>query len=190
MILVTGGARSGKSRLAEKLAQQQDGPVLYIATSQVTDEEMARRVEQHRRDRPTHWLTYEGHRDLHQVILDRQHQLAAVLLECVTTLITNLLFDLAGDTPPEAMDFDAIEHHVNAQIAQLLDACAEAECEVILVTNELGMGIVPENLLARRFRDIAGRVNQRLAGQARDVWLVVSGIPLHIKGDGVHGAVL
>lgn len=188
MILVTGGARSGKSHLAEQLAQRQDGPVLYIATSQITDAEMARRVEQHRRDRPAHWLTHEGHRDLHLVIRERHQQVGAVLLECVTTLIANLLFDQAGDTPPEAMDFDAIEQQVAAQISQLLAACAEAECEVIMVTNELGMGIVPENLLARRFRDIAGRVNQRLAGQASDVWLVVSGIPLHIKGGDGQGA--
>ncbi len=188
MILITGGARSGKSRLAETLARRENGPVLYIATSQVTDAEMARRVAQHRRDRPAHWQTWEGHRDLHQVILGHDGQMAAVLLECVTTLITNLLFDQAGETPPEAMDFDAIERHIAGQIDRLLAACAAAKCQVILVTNELGMGIVPENVLARRFRDIAGRVNQRLAAAAEDVWLVISGIPVHIKGGGVQGA--
>lgn len=189
MILITGGARSGKSGLAEILAQRQNGPVLYIATSRVTDGEMAARVEQHRRHRPAHWLTWEGHRNLRQVIRDHDPQVTAVLLECVTTLITNLLFDEAGETPPEAMDFDAIERHIAGQIDQLLAACAEATCRVILVTNELGMGIVPENLLARRFRDIAGRVNQRLAAAAEDVWLVISGIPVHIKGAGIQGAV-
>ena len=190
MILITGGARSGKSRLAETLAQQTNGPVLYIATSLVTDDEMARRVERHRRDRPAHWQTWEGYRDLDQVIRRQGGQVNAVLLECVTTLITNLLFDHQGMVPPEQMDFTAAEQHIASQISALLKACAEAPCRVILVTNELGMGIVPDNLLARRFRDIAGRVNQRLAAAAGDVWLVVSGIPVHIKQPGVQGTVL
>ncbi|WP_213989562.1 bifunctional adenosylcobinamide kinase/adenosylcobinamide-phosphate guanylyltransferase [Sodalis sp. dw_96] len=189
MILITGGARSGKSSLGETLARRQNGAVLYIATSRITDGEMAARVEQHRRHRPAHWLTWEGHRDLHQVIRAHDEQVKVVLLECVTTLITNLLFDEAGETPPEAMDFDAIERHIIRQTDLLLAACAEVKSQVILVTNELGMGIVPENLLARRFRDIAGRVNQRLAAAAEDVWLVISGIPVHIKGAGVQGAV-
>ncbi|NDL63171.1 bifunctional adenosylcobinamide kinase/adenosylcobinamide-phosphate guanylyltransferase [Acerihabitans arboris] len=186
MMLVTGGARSGKSRLAETLAARGGGAVLYIATSLVTDDEMARRVEQHRRDRPAHWLTWEGHCDLDRVIRDHADRVDAVLLECVTTLITNLLFDRAGDAPPEAMDFVAIERHITGQIDALIAACAGARCPVVLVTNELGMGIVPENLLARRFRDIAGRVNQRLAAAATDVWLVVSGIPVPIKGNAGH----
>jgi|SRR5476649_2518244 len=182
MMLITGGARSGKSRLAERLAQRGNGPVLYIATSQVTDPEMAARVAEHRKQRPAHWLTWEGHRDCDRAILSHAPDVSAVLLECVTTLITNLLFDQAGDTPAEQMDFAAIERHITEQIDRLLAACAAVSCPVILVTNELGMGIVPENLLARRFRDIAGRINQRLAAAADDVWLVVSGIAVHIKG--------
>ncbi|TKI08029.1 bifunctional adenosylcobinamide kinase/adenosylcobinamide-phosphate guanylyltransferase [Martelella alba] len=188
MILVTGGARSGKSRLAETLAQRANGPVLYIATSLVTDDEMARRVAQHRRDRPGHWRTHEGYRDLDKVITGQGGQVAAVLLECVTTLVTNLLFDETGLVAPEKMDFALAEGAITDQIDRLLAACAAAPCPVILVTNELGMGIVPENLLARRFRDIAGRVNQRLAAAAADVWLVVSGIPLHIKDAAAPGA--
>ncbi|HEY0208191.1 bifunctional adenosylcobinamide kinase/adenosylcobinamide-phosphate guanylyltransferase [Acerihabitans sp.] len=186
MMLVTGGARSGKSRLAESLAAGHGGTVLYIATARVTDDEMALRVEKHRADRPAHWLTWEGHRNLDRVIRDHADRVEGVLLECVTTLITNLLFDQAGATPPEAMDFTAIEDHIAGQIEALITACADARCRVVLVTNELGMGIVPENLLARRFRDIAGRVNQRLAAAADDVWLVVSGIPLPIKGGNGH----
>jgi len=182
MMLITGGARSGKSRLAERLAQRENGPVLYIATSLVTDPEMAARVAEHRQQRPGHWLTWEGYRDCDQAILNHRGQVSAVLLECVTTLITNLLFDRAGETPAEQMDFAAIEQHIAEQMDRLLAACAVASCPVILVTNELGMGIVPEHLLARQFRDIAGRVNQRLAAAATDVWLVVSGIPVHIKG--------
>lgn len=184
MILVTGGARSGKSRLAETLAASDNGVVLYIATSFITDDDMAQRVARHRRERPAHWLTWEGHRELGQVIRAHQGRVSGVLLECVTTLITNLLFDEAGDIPPDAMNFDAIEAHIITQIDGLVAACHEADCPVVLVTNELGMGIVPENLLARRFRDIAGRVNQRLAAAAGQVWLVVSGIPVPIKGEG------
>lgn len=110
-----------------------------------------------------------------------QAQFPTIIIECITTLITNLLFDIAGETPPEEMDFDAIEQYIFAQVAQLMEAAQHPESEVIIVTNEVGMGIVPDNLLARRFRDIAGRVNQQLAAAADDVYLIVSGIPLPVK---------
>lgn len=181
MILITGGARSGKSSLAERLAAQAADRVFYIATSVVTDVEMAARVELHRASRPAHWRTWEGYRDL-GVVLDQQVEPGeAVMLECITTLITNLLFEQAGDTPPEQMDFTLLEVGIQQQITDLLAACARSSAPIYLVTNELGMGIVPENRLARHFRDIAGRVNQRLAAAADQVFLVVSGIEVKIK---------
>ncbi|RLM20312.1 bifunctional adenosylcobinamide kinase/adenosylcobinamide-phosphate guanylyltransferase [Brenneria alni] len=181
MILITGGARSGKSSLAEKLAAQHGENVLYIATSQVTDEEMAERVKRHRENRPAHWRTWEGYRDLGVVIAEKTAADEAVILECITTMITHLLFEQAGDTPPEHMDFPAIEAVIQQQIDQLIAACSRSASPVYLVTNELGMGIVPQNRLARHFRDIAGRVNQRLAAVAESVYLVVSGIEVKIK---------
>jgi len=180
MILITGGARSGKSRHAERLAASSER-VLYIATSKIFDEEMAARIQHHRDSRPAHWRTLEQYRDLNSVIGVENDPQQAIVLECITTLITNVMFDAAGDTPEDKWDFSAVERQVNQQIDLLLAACAASPAPVYLVTNEVGMGIVPENRLARHFRDIAGRVNQRLAQQAREVWLVVSGIGVKIK---------
>jgi adenosylcobinamide kinase/adenosylcobinamide-phosphate guanylyltransferase len=180
MQLITGGARSGKSRHAEQLVSASPR-VLYIATSKIFDEEMAGRIQHHRDSRPAHWRTVERHRDLHEVIGAANDPQEAILLECITTLITNLLYDAAGEIPEEEWDFDALEQHIDRQIEGLLAACKACPSPVYLVTNEVGMGIVPENRLARHFRDIAGRVNQRLAAEAQSVWLVVSGIGVKIK---------
>lgn len=182
MILITGGARSGKSRLAEQFAAEQGDNVLYIATSIVTDEEMAQRIAIHQQTRPATWQTHEGFSQLGNVIRDRGAEHDAIMLECITTMITNLMFENTGDIPAETMDFTALESKINHQVDALLDSCRLCPCPVYIVTNEVGFGIVPENLLARRFRDIAGRVNQRLAAFADEVYLVVSGIELKMKG--------
>ncbi|UJD89736.1 bifunctional adenosylcobinamide kinase/adenosylcobinamide-phosphate guanylyltransferase [Rahnella aquatilis] len=181
MMLITGGARSGKSRFAEQVAEKLGGEVLYIATSVVTDAEMAERIRYHQQQRPAHWHTFESYRDLGNIILEHQVQFPTIIIECITTLMTNLLFDIAGETSVEDMDFEAIEQHIFAQTTQLTKVAQQADSEVIIVTNEVGMGIVPDNLLARRFRDIAGRVNQQLAAAADDVYLIVSGIPVPVK---------
>lgn len=186
MILVTGGARSGKSRLAEKMANQLAtrycADVLYIATSVATDAEMMLRIEQHKQARPARWKTHEGYRQLGNEIRQRSINFPVIVLECMTTMLTNLLFDQAGDADPETLDYDAIEQRLSLEIDDLLQACATSESHIIIVTNELGCGIVPEYTLARRFLDIAGRVNQRLAEQAQEVHLVISGIDMKIKG--------
>ncbi|GGD23441.1 MULTISPECIES: bifunctional adenosylcobinamide kinase/adenosylcobinamide-phosphate guanylyltransferase [Franconibacter] len=181
MKLITGGARSGKSRHAETLAAQAGERVLYIATSQVMDEEMAARVRHHQQSRPAHWRTLEAWRELDRVITPRNDPQEVVLLECITTLISNVLFAFVGDTAEETWDYAAIEAEIEREITALIHACERCPAPVILVTNEVGMGIVPENRLARHFRDIAGRVNQRLAQAAHEVWLVVSGIGVKIK---------
>lgn len=180
MKLVTGGARSGKSSHAERLAANSER-VLYIATSKIFDDEMEARIQHHRDSRPAHWRTVEQYRELNTVINEQNDAQEAVLLECITTLITNVMYDAAGEQPEDDWDFVSIEQVVNQQIDILLAACAISPADVILVTNEVGMGIVPENRLARHFRDIAGRVNQRLAQSADEVWLVVSGIGVKIK---------
>ena len=180
MILVTGGARSGKSRHAEALIA--DSPqVLYIATSQIFDEEMAARIQHHRDGRPPHWRTAECWRHLDALITPANAPEEAILLECITTMVTNLLFAMGGDTDPDNWDYAAMELAIEDEIRTLIDACQRCPAQVVLVTNEVGMGIVPENRLARHFRDIAGRVNQRLAAAADEVWLVVSGIGVKIK---------
>lgn len=182
MILITGGARSGKSRLAERLAARHGERVLYIATSVVTDPEMAERIALHRASRPAHWSTHEGSTGLGELVRTQGGQHDAIMLECITTLITNLMFLKAGDRPPEQMDFVAIEAYIQQEVAQLIAAAADCPAPLYLVTNEVGFGIVPDNLLARRFRDIAGRINQRLAAASDEVWLVISGVDMKIKG--------
>ena len=103
------------------------------------------------------------------------------MLECVTTLVTNILFAEGGETDPDEWDYVALEKAVTQEITQLIAACRACPSPVLLVTNEVGLGIVPDNRLARHFRDIAGRVNQMLAAAADEVWLVVSGIGVKIK---------
>lgn len=180
MKLITGGARSGKSAYAQRLAEGSKR-VWYIATSRVFDNEMAARVAEHQLNRPAHWHTLEAWRDVDRLITPELAAQDTVLLECMTTLITNELYHQAGDTPEEEWDFVVLERAVNQQIDALLQACAVCPAQIIIVTNELGMGIVPENRLARHFRDIAGRVNQRLAARTEAVWLLVSGIEVKIK---------
>lgn len=180
MILVTGGARSGKSRHAEALIA--DSPqVLYIATSQVFDEEMAARIQHHRDGRPAHWRTAERWQQLDELITAQHDPNEAILLECITTMVTNMLFALGGESDPDSWDYAAMERAIEDEVHALIAACQRCPANVVLVTNEVGMGIVPENRLARHFRDIAGRVNQRLASAADEVWLVVSGIGVKIK---------
>ncbi|HGY1171099.1 TPA: bifunctional adenosylcobinamide kinase/adenosylcobinamide-phosphate guanylyltransferase [Klebsiella aerogenes] len=180
MILITGGARSGKSRHAESLLQS-CASVLYIATSAVIDDEMAARIQHHRNSRPAHWRTAERSRDLAPLITPDNAPDEAILLECVTTLVTNILFAEGGETDPDEWDYAALERIVMQEITQLIAACRTCPAPVLLVTNEVGLGIVPDNRLARHFRDIAGRVNQMLAAAADEVWLVVSGIGVKIK---------
>ncbi|WP_044173293.1 bifunctional adenosylcobinamide kinase/adenosylcobinamide-phosphate guanylyltransferase [Phytobacter massiliensis] len=180
LTLVTGGARSGKSRHSESLVANAGG-VLYIATSQIFDEEMAARIQHHRDGRPAHWRTEERWQDLAEIITPHNSPDEAILLECITTMVTNLLFAHGGEGDPDSWDYAALEDQVQKETGRLLAACASCPSPVVLVTNEVGMGIVPENRLARHFRDIAGRVNQRLAQAADEVWLVVSGIGVKIK---------
>jgi adenosylcobinamide kinase/adenosylcobinamide-phosphate guanylyltransferase len=180
MILVTGGARCGKSRHAESLISQSPR-VCYIATSPIFDAEMAQRIQHHRDNRPAYWHTEERWQNLAEIITPQNDPNEAILLECITTLITNILFASGNEEEIERWDFSVLEKQVDIEIDALITACKQCPSPIVLVTNEVGMGIVPENRLARHFRDIAGRVNQKLAQAADDVWLVVSGIGVKIK---------
>ena len=166
--LVLGGAASGKSRFAQTLAEQCDGTLLYVATAHAGDAEMTERILRHRQARGERWRTLEVPHDL-TVVVQAAAGHGAVLVDCVTLWLTNLL--LAGDTP--AAVWPAIEAFLAS-----LDALP---APLVLVSNEVGQGIVPEHPLARTFRDLAGEVNQRLAAQADDVWLVTAGLPLRLK---------
>ncbi|TNC16487.1 bifunctional adenosylcobinamide kinase/adenosylcobinamide-phosphate guanylyltransferase [Methylobacterium terricola] len=168
MTLVLGGARSGKSRYAEGLIAALPGPWLYVATAQAWDDEMRERIAHHRDRRAAPWETVEAPRALGEAI--RQAPAGRpVLVDCLTLWLTNVMLDEMADLPGEA--------------EALLASCAAAAGPLVLVSNEVGFGIVPENALARRFRDEAGRLHQRLATIADRVVLVVAGLPMILKGD-------
>jgi adenosylcobinamide kinase/adenosylcobinamide-phosphate guanylyltransferase len=165
-LLVLGGARSGKSAYAEARADALAGEKLYIATAEVTDAEMAERIRHHQARRGDGWRTLEAPLDLADVL--RQHDATdhVILIDCITVWINNLMFH---DRP------------VEPAVAEFCAALAGARGQVVVVSNEVGFGIVPENALARRFRDFAGRANQAIAAVADEVVLVVAGLPLTVK---------
>lgn len=181
--LVTGGARSGKSGYAEKLAKGSTQPVAYIATAISFDEGMEDRIKKHRQSRPKEWITFEGYKDLHTMIPTIAKDHGTVLLDCVTIMVTNLMFEnqeMDWDRISRE-DIDALEESIKKQITNLLGCVRDHDLWMIMVTNEVGMGIVPDTRLSRIFRDIAGRVNQMIAWDADEVYFTVSGIPMKIK---------
>lgn len=176
IVLVTGGARSGKSAFAEKYVAALGVPVAYIATAETLDAEMEARVALHRARRPASWQTYEAPRAAHEALAKAAAGARAVLFDCLTVYVSNLLIDPAAPATPE-------ERHsrITGEIANLAAAARAAAATVVFVTNEVGAGIVPDNALAREYRDLAGLANQQIAAVADEVYLVVCGIPVNIK---------
>ncbi len=175
IILITGGSRSGKSGYAQKLAEAVPGPRAYIATCPVADPEMARRVEKHRESRKaSDWETIEETVDLAGAIR-RSAAYRVLLVDCLTLWVNNLLYEVHGRGEVFTEEAMAV------RCREVIDACGAFPGTVLFVTNELGMGIVPDSETARRFRDCAGRCNQLFAGAAGTVTLVVSGLPLQLK---------
>ncbi len=169
-VFVTGGARSGKSRFAQGLVEKMTGPLLYVATAAPGDAEMAERIRRHRAERGGRWATLEEPLSLLERLPQAAEGKAGVLLDCVTLWLSNLLFHHGEEAAPVLGEVD--------RLALLLP---RLPAPVVLVSNEVGGGIVPENPLARLFRDLAGEANQRLAAAADEAWVVVSGIPLRLK---------
>jgi adenosylcobinamide kinase/adenosylcobinamide-phosphate guanylyltransferase len=163
-VLLLGGARSGKSRIAQARAEASAGELVYVATGQALDAEMAERIARHRADRGPRWRTVESPIDLPDAI--RRENGRVLLVDCLTLWLSNLMLG---------------ERNVTAATDQLLAALDAASGTVLLVSNEVGMGIVPENALARRFRDEAGRLHQRVAAVADEVLWVAAGLSLRMK---------
>ncbi len=178
LILVLGGSRSGKSEFAEKIAADTNKRVAYIATASICDEEMAKRVRLHQERRPGNWVTVEEEIDVPGV-LGKYGQGDALLLDCVTVWITNLLTDQQSDQKTASIK---IEQHILEQAARITEA-VEYGADLIVVSSEVGLGLIPEYPLGRIFRDLAGKVNQLLAAKADSVFLLVAGIPMEIKSD-------
>jgi adenosylcobinamide kinase/adenosylcobinamide-phosphate guanylyltransferase len=188
LTLILGGARSGKSTFAEQRAKEMGGDcVLYVATSETKDDEMQQRVEKHRSDRPSAWGTVEAPRNVAQAIRQERSAARVILLDCMTFLVANHLMDAAApeDDPfddPSADPFDArIEADVVAEVEALVAYVQETNVEMLVVSNEVGLGVVPPYELGRAYRDILGRANQILARHADEVQLLVAGIPMKVK---------
>ncbi|HFQ95842.1 MAG TPA: bifunctional adenosylcobinamide kinase/adenosylcobinamide-phosphate guanylyltransferase [Anaerolineae bacterium] len=174
--LILGGARSGKSTHAETLARQLGGDdVLYLATAQALDQEMADRIANHRAQRPAAWRTLEAPLHPGRALRAQRPRASVILVDCITLLVSNLLL------AHEHAGMEEIERIVMAEIDDLLAAARDLDAQLILVSNEVGMGLVPDNALGRAYRDLLGRANQRLAAAADRVIFMVAGLPLMVK---------
>lgn len=178
LTFITGGARSGKSSFAQKLAMEYKR-VCYVATAdpaqsvQANDDEMLKRIQKHRDSRPANWQTIEAPLEIDKAIANINSEADVILIDCITIYITNLL--LKGPETEEK------EENIIDAINRLCIVCKEIPSHVIIVSNEVGCGIVPDNPLSRKFRDIAGNANQIIAREADNVFLVTSGIEMKIK---------
>jgi adenosylcobinamide kinase/adenosylcobinamide-phosphate guanylyltransferase len=169
LILVTGGVRSGKSGYAQHLARSFKRKVIYIATAEALDSDMTERIRQHRKSRDKDWLTIEEPLDVLGAVRKLSADRRVMLLDCLTLFISNLILKGLSDKA------------VYSEVRSILKVLKRKSGAAIIVTNEVGSGIVPDSELGRRFRDLQGRVNQIVSGASDSVYLMVSGIPLKIK---------
>lgn len=179
-ILVTGGARSGKSHYAQHMAEASRKQVLFVATAQAGDDEMRRRIEDHRRARPASWHTLEAPDKVGRHISQEIGDAGLILIDCITLLVSNVMGKFVS---PSGDDVDVLpaEQAVSTEIDELVDCLKQATADFIIVTNEVGLGLVPDNKLGRIYRDLLGKANQRLALAANEVYFMVSGLPLKVK---------
>jgi len=176
LTLVLGGARSGKSTYAEQMAAQNGGDVLYIATATASDDEMATRIQAHRAQRPANWRTLEAPTAVGDAFCASGANPDVVVLDCLTLLTNNVLF-----TEPEPIAKETAEAALGEEIDALLAAYDGSQAEWIVVSNEVGLGLVPPYPLGRIYRDALGRANQRLAAVADAVLFMVAGLPMKVK---------
>lgn len=186
LTFILGGARSGKSRYAEELARRAGERVIFVATAQAHDEEMQRRIAVHRSNRPTTWRTLEAPTGVGAAIRAAPDTSPdAVLIDCITLLVSNLM--LQGLEPHELQDVNvrvdeaAAQERLQAELDELLSVWRSSSASWIIVSNEVGSGLVPAYPLGRLYRDLLGWANQRLAAEADEVYLMVAGLPLKIK---------
>ena len=178
-ILITGGARSGKSHFAQELALKSAQPVLFVATATAGDEEMRKRIEEHRKSRPSTWHTLEATTHIGSKILNEIGQARTVVVDCITLLLNNIFSQYS-----ENIDAAISEKEVIGEMGELTDCIDRVDASFIIVTNEIGLGLVPADRLSRLYRDLLGKANQMLAQHADEVYLIVASIPLPIKPSG------
>jgi adenosylcobinamide kinase/adenosylcobinamide-phosphate guanylyltransferase len=174
--LVTGGARSGKSTYAQEMALKAGGAVLFVATAEAGDEDMRKRIEAHKKSRPANWTTLEATMHIGSRIIDNIDGARTVIIDCITLLVNNIFMQYDDNT-----DANIAEQGVMGEIQELIDCMERIDAHFIIVTNEIGLGVVPADRISRLYRDILGRANQKLAEFADEVYLLVAGIPVTIK---------
>jgi len=170
VIFITGGGRSGKSRYALRYANQHFSKKLFLATCEVLDEEMAQRIENHRKIRGPEWQTVEEPLEVVEKVRRYGDEAEVILLDCITLWLSNLLLKWDDNSK------------VTGEVDRLIETLKKSQTSFLIVSNEVGMGIVPADPLSRRFRDLSGTVNQRIAEVADTVILMVSGLPIFLKG--------
>lgn len=183
---VIGGARSGKSTFAELKAKEYAQKVLYLATAVVTDQGMADRVKKHQEQRPKYWSTLEMYSNFNTLVdYNEFNDSEAVIIDCITTLIGNFMFD-------SKLDFDnclveevnALEIKITDEVLSLIKVCNENNKKLIIVSNETGMGVVPSYYMGNYFRDISGRINSKIGSKSDFMYFVFSGMPIKLKHKG------
>ena len=179
-VLIIGGARSGKSHYALQLALESSQPVLFVATAEAGDEEMRQRIEEHQQARPFAWSTLEVTTHVGSQILQKMGKAQTVLVDCITLLINNV-FSQYSDPTGEPVDAPLIEKEVMAEIGELVDCINQANASFIIVTNEVGLGLVPATRMGRLYRDLLGKANQILTQHVDEIYLMVAGLPVPIK---------
>jgi len=165
---ILGGARSGKSTYALNLAKKRK-KVAFIATCQGLDQEMQARIKLHKKTRPFHWQTFEEPQKTSELLSKISGKFEVILIDCLTLLVSNLMLKGVKDKA------------IKKEITKVLAALKKIKADTIIVSNEVGLGIVPENKLARDFRDLAGKINQIVAAESDEVFFMVSGIPWRVK---------
>ncbi len=176
--LITGGARSGKSTLAQEIAQKAGGHVLFVATAEAGDPEMKRRIEAHKKSRPAGWKTLEVQTQIGSRILKEISGTRTVVIDCITLLVSNVIGQFEEKSDPAEVD-----KAVTSEIRELIACMDKCKADFILVTNEVGLGIIPGDYISRLYRDLLGKSNRLLSARADNVYFMVSGIPMAVKGN-------
>lgn len=184
LIFILGGARSGKSAFAQHLAGRRGSQVVYVATGEAGDDEMAERIAMHRASRPGSWRTIEAPLDVGAAIRAEAAEAEVVLVDCITLLANNVIGSL-----PDPTHLRACETAVGGEIEELLAAYKQSKAVWIVVSNEVGLGLVPPYPLGRSYRDSLGKANQRLAAEAEIVYLMVVGLPQVLKGQDLNDGI-
>ena len=180
IILLLGGARSGKSRFAQEYARRNGGKVLFVATATAGDEDMRLRIVKHKKDRPPNWLTLEAATEIGIRIEANAGDAELIIIDCITMLVNNI-FSRHDEKQFDTIDDSVLEKEVITEIEQLQKCLKKVDASFLIISNEVGLGLVPDNRMGRLYRDNLGRANQMLAQSADEVFLLVAGIPMRVK---------